>query len=368
MKILGTYNSMKSNEFGESLITQLEEKFEIDLKSIIFDKNLTIDNIRDKAVILLTEGARKHHKKMGNTDWLSSDMGDLAPEPNLFMSAENAKDFSELRGDDIRTQLQISSKRLADALESPNYGMASFYIFAGGFLGVTTISAGAFVTAYVIAGEIAAVQAGLKALKGNAIAAIAILVIMLIIFFIFLRPSKLLGLMINRTSDNLIVNNYKESDGDLYLNTGKMSAFMVDHAKIGEVKPNYVQIHGMMRVTADFSIAFGGWYFAEKRDWALLGADGAMVFTSTNNDKLKFAHQYSVPYSRSNGTNIKKLTSNDYSMEKIFTELRDNQSQEKTVTDSGYTLTSAINDTSGQEVSLIASIADDNDPINKALK
>ncbi|WP_417815161.1 hypothetical protein [Thalassospira alkalitolerans] len=365
MHHLKTMQTADCQKFGMGLIDYLENTFEVDLKSILFAENSNIKTIRSNATKTLTEAVRKYHTARGNSDWLSTETASNNPgafevTSNWFMTEDNALDYADLEGDEIIKQMQYISSNMSKMLESKDYGLASFYMFASGFLATTTGGAIAFIGS-VLAGmtEAEAIAAGLSTLKGGAIGTIVILVISMIIFFVFLRPAKALGFVVNNTDKNLIVDDFKSSSGDLFMNTGKMESFMQDKEDPSRVKSPWIQIHGKMPWLIDGKLrtgVFAGFYFAEKRDWALYGTDGAMIFSSTDGN-LKFAHEFAVPYSASNGTNI-KLLENDYSgnAKKVFSDLRQNQKKRVVVSTDDYELTSSINDTSGQECGIIATI------------
>ncbi|TCW20799.1 hypothetical protein [Vibrio crassostreae] len=375
MRLYAAYKKMDNKEFGMTIIEELQEKFDVDLKTILFDENKSSEEVRIEACQALYDAVYAHHEREGNTDWTehgegSNNPGKFEAEPNFFMSAQNAKDYSELRGQDIIDQLKIVNKRLSNMLESPNYGMAAFELWAGGFVGITVLGGLTF-AGYAIAGatELAAIAASLKSMKGSAIVTVVVCVIMMVIFFVFMRPAKALALVVNRTQQNLIVHDYAKDNGGLYMNTGKMSVFMKDHAEIGAVKPDWVQIHGMLNVGLPSfkSGVFAGWYFAEKRSMEPYGTDGAMIFAAQDNS-FKFAHEFAVPLHGEKGTNIKLLPGdNEQSAKNIFKGLREEQDQQKAFTEGSYTLTSAVSTKSDQEVGIIVTFTDDMDPLNKNL-
>lgn len=359
---------IKSVETGYRLLSRLEDRFEVNLRELLFDDSKSLDVRKQLVAERLLEAVAAYHIRHG-TEWAAagkaSQPGDLSVEPNPFFTAENAKGFASLRGDEIEEQLTLTSKRLADMLESKSYTEAALYCFLGGLVGVQVAGASGFLTAIAAGNMIEAVATGLRWTKNSAIATVVMLVVMFLFFFVFMRPAKLLGLVINRTSNDFVVRDYKNKGGDLYINTGKMTAFMNDNKDIGKVEHDQekVQIHKMLPAPEVGAIVFGGWYFAEKHEGAWKGADGAMLFTSEDK-KVNFAHQYAVPFSKKNGTNICMIDNPEESTKAIFKRLRPKQSQNNDFTDGRYTLTSCVNSVHGQEVSLIASITDNDDPLN----
>lgn len=359
---------IRSIETGYRLLSRLEDRFEVKLRDLLFDEGKSLDTRKQQVAERLLEAVCAYHIRH-KTEWaeasLSSNPGDLSAEPNPFFTAANAKGFASLRGSEIEDQLTLTSKRMADMLESKSYTEAAMYCVLGGLVGIQVAGASGFLTAVAAGNMVEAVATGLRWTKNSAIATLVMLVVMFLIFFVFMRPAKLLGLVVNRTSSDFVVRNFKESDGDLFINTGKMTAFMNDNKDIGKVEHDQpkVQIHKMLPAPEVGAIVFGGWYFAEKRDWALYGADGAMLFTSED-EKVNFAHQYAVPYGEENGTNICMIDDPSESAKAVFKKLRPKQGEAKDVTDGRYSLTSCVNSVHGQEVSLIASITDNDDPLN----
>ncbi len=359
-----------SYEYGTKMYKDLEKKFNVNLEEILLSKELSYDQIKERAVEALSVGVRKYHEKHENKDWLSD--GKFSKNPGafkvvspVFMKASQAVGYGSLEGDEVEAQLQRVSSNMSRMLESSDYGVASFYMISAGFLAITGAGAVGFITAVVTgASEAIAIAASLSAMGSTAIVAVVIIVITLIMFFVYLREAKLLALVINNTSRDLVVKNYREKGGNLYINTGKMSDFMNQEKNIGEVGHDapQVQIHRKMDWIFDGEVemgVFGGWYFAEKRDGELLGADGAMIITDDDDDNFRIAQQYAVPWSKHNGTNIKMLTNDENDAKKIFKELRNSQKERVVITEGKMNLTSSVNSIHGQDVSLIASITEE---------
>ncbi|MEZ8581359.1 hypothetical protein AB4440_05900 [Vibrio splendidus] len=378
MNLYRSISEMNDLEFGRFMVSDLEARFDVDLFSIIEDRSKSLEDIYSEVSKALKEAVFKFHEDKGHQDWIRErpvksigNPGLFDPVPGFFMSPQVANDLTELRGEDIKNEMRQSQVYMSKMLDADSYQSAASYLFSAGYLAISAEGAQAYIDGIV---------EGLSILKAVSFSLavitfaemLEVLIPFIIIFpfiYPFTRPAHLLGLVINRTEHNFVAKDYKNTAGDLYMNTGKMTSFMKDHEKLGQVKPDFIQIHKMMDWIFDDQVqygVFGGYYFAEKRSGAWVGSDGAMILSALDNS-VKFAHEFAVPYSKSNGTNVEFMSSDDNrNANSVFKGLRKHQAVTKTLYQSPYVLTSSINSKHHQSVALIASITDENSELNNS--
>ncbi|ADP84545.1 hypothetical protein [Pseudofrankia inefficax] len=280
-------------------------------------------------------------------------------EPNLALTRGDATHVLSLRGDGVREYLLVLAKRFETMQTAKTPERLTIELAAAGLAGV-----GAPMTFEVIK-ELRAGQALTVAIRSAittigltaAIAAVVAVLTGLLHYLSLDNPKKILGLVLNDTDEHLLVKGWKEGvdgkkDGDLYMASGHMAAFMQDNER-GLLSPR-VQVGARVSYGPDEpdTIVFAGIYVAT-RTIGLRGTTGVMIFSSPS---IRVAHLFAVPPFDDNGTYIGCVNEGE-DIEKIYQDFYAQRQVSVSRTERDYRLGANVNAAKGGVVSCIASIA-----------
>lgn len=358
-------------QVATEIIESLEQHWSIDLKTIISNEAISeadrIKRLRAKileaALADIDEFDADSGKapRAGQHDTLTESVlrGDaIEIEPNFSVTEHNYNIICGYRGADVYNYVFNLSKRLEAMSKAQTPGQLAIETIGAGLISVGTAWAKLTWTAWRTGGQTllqacrtGVTQLGLK----TAITVVVIVLTAVITYLLIDNPKKILGVVFNNTDDHLVVNNWKNSGGDLYMEHGVMVNFMEDHAD-GDLDSPLIQIRKRYFFEAGDpdNCIFAGIYFGD-RNVGLRGSEGVMLFSSYGNDNIKIAHQFAVPYTNDNGTNMRKING-PVDLPSLFRELYDGRNTRVDINDGGYRLLSTVNDPRGGVVGLIAAI------------
>ncbi|WP_028888073.1 hypothetical protein [Tenacibaculum ovolyticum] len=355
--------------WGHKKVAELERAFNIDLQSVLFSNEGGYLKIKKQAIKVLVEGIDERNKKIGFTDLLSDGSEPVLTSVNMSMPMQNLKTISSYKGTAIDQYYKDQGDHLSQMIKETSTRAMAKKIKGAGLFNISNIAS--LTTANALLDEIpliGSIVKGIEAVPGKFVSYISSAIISGIIWALGLRPSIVSGMIINGTDHNFSVINWQEHNkegSDLYLNHGKLDDFMADHDSILLSSPD-VQI--MKRVdiseTDEFEyMVFAGSYVARKDTslgFGFYGTEGTMIFTNdSKKHPVKFAHQFAVPYSASNGTNIELLDNDDSTpIKDINDKLYDERDEYVSKTSGNQELTSSINGKHGQAGLILATITD----------
>ncbi len=356
---------ISDQEFAKSICLNLHNLYNVDLDAIFSSEGLT-----DKQKIKM--GANRLQEaiflRAYNNGYEGFDLnlseggtiianGDIDIEPNIALSEADAKFLSTLEKEEVKTYLFNLTKRFENMANAKTPGLLVAEMAAGGIIAV-----GVPMAVTVVKGLIAkqalktAMLAGIKGIGMKTVIGAVVIVLATLIFYLLVEnPKKILGMVINNTDDNLVVNKYRESNGNLFMQHGQMVDFMEDNED-GLQSPK-LQIKQRLNFgeNNEDNVVFAGIYFAD-RNIGFRGSEGVMVFTSTTTS-LQFAHMFAVPYTNDNRTNMRYLAQTPSSLEVLFRELYNENKVRVDFISNGYRMTSTVNDPRGGVVGCIAYVA-----------
>lgn len=341
-----------SEEFAAKICSNIELTYNIDLLGVYRNQNLTDREKISKAAILLKEAVLTrayicNYEGFSADDYLHEGVdlsADLEIEPNIALSEADAKYLSTLEGDALKTYVYSLTKRFESMQNAKSPAALVAEMIAGG-----VISVGVPMAIGVIKGLIArqalkvAMLSGVKAIgMKTAIGAVVVVLAALLYYLLFENPKKILGLVINNTDESLIVNNFTATGGDLYMQHGVMVNFMQDNEDGLQSKKIQIRKRQFFEKDSRDNIVFAGIYFAD-RNIGFRGAEGLMLFSSTTNTNIIFAHMFAVPYTNDNRTNVDVLTCRPNNLESAFRTLYDENKQRAQIEKNGYKAISTVN-------------------------
>lgn len=352
-------------QFAEFLIEDVERRLGCNLKAFLLaQRKSPPEQCRGAIFTFLADAFEKYHADKPNSCFhgvsvLGADNpGEFQPSGNAVKSYHAALEYSQLREEEILDEMMRSQSHLAQIVDARSEEEVSVQTYLGGYLALTIAGGYGFLRAWEAgAGLFECFMAGARSMYKLLAYTVIAMIVVWFVFWIFFKQAQLQGFVINMTKDDLFCKNYQHKSGNLIMNTGKMTEFMDDLMDPQSPKTSeHVQIRGMINYGGRKALVFCGWYFAEKRDGESYGADGAMILSNRENG-LRVAHEFAVPHSKSNGTNIKLLDPNsDDNAKEVFSDLRNSQKVTVVTNDSGYELTSCVNSKSGGLVALCASV------------
>jgi len=368
MELTYDFGQLSPKEYASQICSRLRETFGVDLEAIYTSQGLSDRQKLSRARSALLESILTRAYNEALPDFLAGAPIDSDPnlaafidedidiEPNIALSENDAVYLIALQGDEVKTYLFNLTKRFENMAESKTVGTLIAEMVGGGIISVGVPAAVATVKA-LKAGEtlLAAMKTGITSLGMKTVIAAVVVVLAALLLYLFLEnPKKILGMVINNTSENFVVNGWESDNGDLFMQHGHMVDFMQDNED-GLQSPK-VQLKGKL----DFgpgdedNVVFAGIYFAD-RNFGLRGSEGIMVFTSKTSS-LKFAHMFAVPYVNDNGANMKYISGSPGNLETLYRELYDTRKVRVAFVSNSYSFTATVNDARGGVVGCIASI------------
>jgi hypothetical protein len=375
-------SDLTPRELAEQIIGRLEKTFSVDLLSIFgsaaFTEQQKILRFKDalfNAVLkraetenlseffLAPEGFTEHEER----DYLKAETGydagdaadvqEISLVPNIALTESDAKIVKSYTGDDLKTYLFNLTKRFENMAGATTSAALTAEMLLGGVISVGVPAA--VKTALSLQQGLAlraAITAGIKGIGLSAAIGLVLLAFSALLMWLFVdNPKKLLGMVVNLTNKDLIVRDFRKSDGDLYVNAGEIQNFMEDNVD-GLDSPK-IQLKKMLSAKPDDKdhVVLTGIYFVDKK-FGAFGAEGLALFSSRDS-KLRFAHLFASPYTRDNGTNMAFVPGTDkVDLKKLFDELYGSRGVQVTVKNEDYELVSTVNAPRGGVVGCIASV------------
>jgi hypothetical protein len=274
----------------------------------------------------------------------------------MALSESDANIVISYQGDQLKTYLFNLTKRFENMANAQSVGVLVAEMAAGSIISVGVPAAVMTVKA-LRAGQtlLAAMRTGVLGIgMKTVITAVVVVLASLLLYLLWENPKKILGMVLNNTAENLVVNRWDAGDGDLHMEHGQMVDFMQDNED-GLNSP-VIQVKQKLNFGPGDpdNVVFAGFYFAD-RNVGFRGAEGVMVFTSQTSSLL-FAHMFAVPYVNDNGTNIRYLEARPTDMSKLYRDMYDSRQVRIDTTSNSYRLTATVNDARGGVVGCIASI------------
>lgn len=376
MELNYEYSRLSGKEFAKQIVKRLESRFGIDLRSIYENDQISDKQKVRKARVVLAEAILDEADR-------SASRADFAPppdfdedgfltqllseevdiEPNITISEHNVRYLMTLTGNDVKTYLFNLTKRFENMAAAKTPGELAIETSLGGMISVGVPAAVIAVRAYRAGTPLlGAIRAGITGIgMKTAIGAAVVILACLLLYLLLENPKKILGMVINDTTDHFVVKDWQKGaggakDGDLFMQHGQMVDFMQDNENERLDSPK-IQLRGKF----DFgpgdpdNAVFAGIYFAD-RNFGLRGSEGVMIFGSTTSN-LRFAHMFAVPYFNDNGTNIQLVTQPVADIEVLYRDLYNSRGTSIDKSEGGYRLTSRANDPRGGVVGCIAAIS-----------
>lgn len=367
METLELLTNVSEKEFASQICENLSEEFGVDVKALLLTPGisakerikLTTTHLME-AIILKAE--YENVEGFDSTALKGMNLADFVAnaieiEPNISYSEKDAIALSNLQGQKLKDYLFTLTKRFENMAKAKTPGQLVAEM-AGGALMSIGIPMGIQVVKSLIAKEAlkVAMLNGVKAVgMKTAIVAVVLVLAGLLYYLLVENPKKILGMVVNNTDDDFVVNNYASGNGDLRMIHGQMVNFMEDSN--GGIEAPKLQLKERLNYGEgnEDNMVFAGIYFAD-RNVGFRGAEGIAVFTSKSNPNFKFAHVFAVPYTNDNRSNIKIINGDPGNLDNLFRNLYDQNKQRVDYNDQGYRLTSTVNDPRGGVVGCIAYI------------
>ena len=356
------------------IIGRYKEEIGVDLLPIFTDPDLGYREKRRRGAIalyrgLLTRAAASPHAR----DWglhTAADVDaavtrfatdDVNVQPNIAITSSNVQIIAAYQGQAVKDYLNRTTIALQNMSKATSPRELAAEMVGGALVGVgVSMVTGAIRALFGGASLIEAVTTGVTSVgMGTAIGAVALALVALLLWLVLEIPKNMLGLVINNTDAVFVVDNWRVganggTPSNLFMNHGSMSDFM-DDSLAGDLSTE-VQINARV-MTGTTTVCYAGLYYAEKNA-GFYGSEGLVVFTPTPaNSGPIVAHQFACPYSNDNGTNIEILAAPPTDLPGLFQQLYNTRQVRVTASQSGYNLTSTVNDASGGITCCIASIS-----------
>lgn len=370
------YSEVSPREFALDVCAGLRIELGVDLVPILTATSLSGPARRKAACLALAEAIIDRAHRQGYQDFLDDPTDpvenpetagllglgqpadEIDTEPNFVVSQHNARILAGYQGSTLRDYVFTLTKRFENMANASSIGVLVAEMASAAVISVSVPAAVATVKALRAKQTLlAAMRTGITSIgMKTAIAAVAAVLVALLLYLLFENPKKILGFVFNDTDDNFVVDKWRYAEGDLHMEHGEMVTFMEDHST-GDLDSPKIQLKAR-----DFygdgdgdNVVYAGVYFAD-RNIGFRGAEGVMVFSSTSSN-LMFAHQFAVPYTNDNGTNIRLLNGGrPADLSKLYRAMYDARRVRYDYTESGYRLTSTVDDARGGVVACITSI------------
>jgi len=381
-----TYGNLAPREFALGIIQRLEQTHNVQLQAMLDNDALSTSQKRQLMTTRLLEsiwggldghnaGAQIEAPVTEHEERLVAQLEDTQTgaglqateveiEPNVIVSEHNANIIRGYQGQELYDYVYSLTKRFENMAASKTEGQLAIEMVAGGVTSVSIPMAVGTVKALRGGAQLlAAVKTGIKGLgMKTAIAVVVVILVALLLFLLLDNPKKILGMVFNDTDESWDVTDWRKGiDGavgsDLYMAHGVMESFPEDH-ETGDLDSPKVQLRKRFYFGPgdEDNQVCAGVYFAD-RNIGLRGSEGIMLFTSREKQSV-IAHQFAVPYTNDNGTNIRVLTSRPApkDLPNLYREMYDTRKVRIATTEHGYNMTSTVNDARGGVVALVASI------------
>ncbi|HEY9132723.1 MAG TPA: hypothetical protein VIM98_13270 [Dyella sp.] len=352
------------------IIDNLDAHWGLDLRAIISNEALTenqrLKKLRARMLEAALSGIDERHVDMGvetlatpHDALIQSVLAgeDIETEPNVSVTQHNYDIICGYQGQDVYNYVFTLSKRLESMSKAQTPGQLAVETLSSSLFTVGTAWAKLTWNAWR-GGQtlLQATRTGITSLGIKTVVAVVVIVLAAILLYLFLNnPKKILGVIYNNTDEVLVVNNWNQKGGDLYMEHGEMVNFMSDHED-GNLDSPLVQIRNRYFFAPNDpeNVIFGGIYFAD-RNFGLRGSEGVMLFSSKSSD-FRVAHQFAIPYTNDNGTNMRKIPPGPVNLSDLFRDMYNTRKTRVDTMTDGYRLLSTVNDPRGGVVGLVAAI------------
>jgi hypothetical protein len=371
MSTISLYSHLTSRQFAEQILDSLERDLDVDLRPIFYDNSRSEEQRRHAVSARLMEAIlARAENSPDRAEWASDaeenhkflsavGAGEVDVEPNLTYTTENVDTLKDFRGDQIKDYLYSLTKRFENMSKVTNPAILAAQIVGGGMVSISIPMAVGTIQA-LRAGQtlLAAVRAGIANIgMKTVILAVVIILASLLIWLFLENPKKLLGLVLNDTDSNLVVNDWRkgvdgDTGGDLYMKHGSMVSFPLDYENGNLKKPLQISKRDLVVGKPDESLVYGGIYFANK-NFGGYGAEGVAIY-SAQNGTAKFAQLFACPYSEDNGTTVRVMNGGTTDLPKLYNEMYKTRKVHDVTKSGAFTLSSTVNDSSGGVVGCIA--------------
>jgi hypothetical protein len=365
--------------FAMDVIARIEANTGLEIRSL-FEQDLTPTEIRQgmHAAILGYVEARQETEQRSEEWPLSGQKIDARTAvfgeattnvtPNVAVTEYNYNVLKKFRGREVHDYV----KRVTNGLALLNEGMSAAEAAA------TIIGSGiaSFATAMIVGTAKAliakkafraAVTAGVKAMgKMSVVVGVALVIITELLLYLLISNKKVfLGIVYNNTPLSLVVHDWRKGvdgadNGDLFMNTGSMNAFMETNMNEKLDSP-LIQVMEKLDVDDPEENLVSGGIFCAEKNFGLFGTEGAMVLSPYTKDNSKtlprFALVFACPYNLDNGVNVQVDTQGGITSAKAyFDRLYKDRGQYKSATGTGYTFAASCADPRGGEAAGIATL------------
>jgi len=315
-------SSLSNRELGESIVASISKNIGIDLSVYITKTGIEDESFLEFRRKLVEGLVFKFHEE--SKDLAEDELGpridqelleqklnssDIESEPNWLFNPADLKIIQEYKGDEISTYIRTLSKRFEQMTEDASASKIATQLISSGLLSLS-VAAGI----QVIKGKIIgftlkrAVIAGVKSMGvGSIVVTVGIMLVKFLWWLLADNPKNMFGLIINKSEDDLIVENYGDDTQKIWMNAGTMNLFMQDQETLASEK---IQIQAGYIDEEDISDScyYGGIYFADKK-FGGYGAEG-IFYLKTKKRKTNVAVMFACPYHADNGVAMSVVDEN----------------------------------------------------------
>lgn len=359
-------------EFAFMIIERMERNLGVPLRHI-FESEASADAVRSQvrsAIVAAVE--KKAAAELASEDWPNA--GQKAPMaalaagddvnlvPAIAVTAHNLQVLSGYTGNEIHDYVKRVTNGLSLIHEGQTAGEVALEILRSG-LGSFSIAMIAGTAKALLAGQSlrVAVTLGVRAMGSISVVVgvAAFLVSELLLYLLQTNKKVFLGMVFNNTDLNLQVKDWPlgvegDASGDLYMESGRMVAFMETHEN-EQLESPLVQVPARFIIAKDDpdNLVMGGIFAAEKK-FGFVGTDGIMALTDLHNADPRFFLLFACPYSRDNGVNVAIDATGSRTPKEAFDGLFDERGLDRTASSGIYSFQARCNSESGGEAAGIA--------------
>ena len=372
-------SNLSYREAGMETVGRLNALWGVQLENIINNEALSLKQRREMLTAKMLESAylqidetnynlgvevEEAQNKLENQDLIAKAVaGNAELEPNISFTEKNFKILRTYEGQQVKDFILTFTKRFESMANAKTPGQLAIEISVSSAFAIGTAMAKLAYTAWRAGATLlAAIKTGVTGIGLKTAIAVVVIILAALLLYLFLEnPKKILGLIINDTDDDLVVNKWRNGvsgggDSDLYLEHGDITNFPEDRAN-GDLDSPLVQIRKRFYFEPDDpdNVVFAGFYFGSKK-FGLRGVEGVILFTSATNP-LMYAHMFAVPYTKDNGSNMQVISGDRPNLPDLFRTLYNGRRTRVDFVDKGVRMTSTVNDARGGVVAMIATIS-----------
>lgn len=364
----------ENRKFGLELITRMETNMGIQIRDL-FESEKSAQEIRAEMHQRIVQYVQDRlENEQPSEEWPNAGKERDARKalgltsvinvvPNVSLLESNYKLAKNYEGQELNDFVRRISNGLSLIQEGQTAGQVAGEIIGSGLA--------AFALAMII-GTVKALRAGnafrqalvlgVRAMGGvSVVVGVAALIVTEILLYLLVYNKKqFLGLVMNNTDLNLVVDDWRAGTGgadkgDLFVSTGSISSFMEQH-ETEQFNSPLIQIGARQIIAPNDpdNIILGGFFFGEK-NFGLFGTEGAMVFHDRLTAQPRFGLLFACPYAMDNGVNV-TVDTHTRSAKNIFEALYGSRGLYKTATNAGFTFSARTAWKTGGETMGLASL------------